>query len=239
MGKADKKSQVPIEATPQVAILDLDDKTTYNPQQELFLNMYCDPNSKTFGKLTASGKAAGYSQYQIKKIDEDKPDWFRTGLRLQKRKLMFEAAEDNVHEFLTMGHTSLQEDQYGNIVEKTDATKLKVKAEMTKYVTDRLGEGAYTQKQETKHVNFNVNVYKKLSELESLNNPNVINVTTTEGDQREAEQQVLADAEFVQVDRQEESAGNVSAEPDTDIVGLREALSEHNPESASAGDNDV
>jgi len=229
MSKTQTQPSSPIEASQTIAVADvLTDHTDHNPAHDLFLAAYCDQNSATFGKLIPSGKKAGMGRTKVETIQRNKPAWFTTGIKKYKRNIMFETAENNVNEFLTMGHTSLIEDKFGNLREVTDATKLKVKAEMTKYVTERLGDGSYTQKNETKHTSLNVNVYQKLTELETLNKPNVINIDTTEGDQRQVGEQGVEDDELVQVDQQEESVGDVQAVADTDILGLKQALEKHN-----------
>lgn len=56
-----------------------------DPKQELFLSVYTNPKSPTFGNALQSGLKAGYSQEYSESITHQMPDWLSDNLGKLKR----------------------------------------------------------------------------------------------------------------------------------------------------------
>lgn len=69
-----------------------------NPQQMLFKEAYCNPNSPTFSNALQSGLAAGYSQEYSESIGNQGYVWYSEMLRDLKR---LQSAEKVLDEVLT------------------------------------------------------------------------------------------------------------------------------------------
>ena len=109
-----------------------------DPRQALFLKYYLDPKSETFSNAIQSGLKAGFSEEYSKVILSKDLDWMsesiNTGLMVQK-------AEKNLQNMLDM--EVLKDD--------VDTGKLKIKADVSKFVAERLAKDKYSQKQVTEH----------------------------------------------------------------------------------------
>jgi len=101
-----------------------------DPRQIRFLELYLDPNSDTFGSATSSAVKAGFSKEYAKTITTKNLKWLSenvSDLELVKKAL------DNLEEFLN---------------EKEDK---KIKADITKFVLERLHKKKFSQKSEVEH----------------------------------------------------------------------------------------
>jgi hypothetical protein len=68
-----------------------------NPQQELFLKNFLDPNSETFSNYTQSAIKAGYSKEYGENISHQMPKWLDEAL---EDSTLVRKALDNLSEFL-------------------------------------------------------------------------------------------------------------------------------------------
>jgi len=100
-----------------------------DPRQKLCWDYYVDPKSETFSSGLASAKKAGYEPSTAEHITLEA--WFIEKLRTLN---MLEKAEKNLNNFLEMK-------------EDTD-TKLRVKADITKFVSERVGKDKYSSRSE-------------------------------------------------------------------------------------------
>ncbi len=50
--------------------------TTLDPRQRLFIALYCDTSSKTFGNCYQSAKKAGFSDLTARNLTSNKPQWY-------------------------------------------------------------------------------------------------------------------------------------------------------------------
>ena len=100
-----------------------------DPRQKLCWDYYIDPESETFSSGLASALKAGYEQATAEHITLE--PWFIEKLRTLN---MLEKAEKNLNNFL-------------ELTEETD-TKLRVKADVTKFVAERIGKSKYSAKSE-------------------------------------------------------------------------------------------
>jgi len=57
---------------------------TYDPRQQMFLNLYCDPDSKNFGNCYQSAIKAGYSSQTARNLTHNRPAWFSEKLGQMK-----------------------------------------------------------------------------------------------------------------------------------------------------------
>lgn len=99
-----------------------------NPKQEMFLKNYLDPQSDTFGNCTQSGIKAGFTPDYSAHLMTLMPSWLEETIGDARR---LRLAEDNITSLLAQ-----DED-------------LKVKADMTKFVSSTLGRKKYSTRTET------------------------------------------------------------------------------------------
>ncbi len=97
-----------------------------DPRQALFLSYYLDPDSETFSNLMQSARKAGYSQNYSETMLTIMPKWL--GVYVQDNYLV-KKAESNLKEFL-------------------ESATEKTKADITKFVLERLNKKKYSQKVE-------------------------------------------------------------------------------------------
>lgn len=118
------------------------------PKQELFLHLYHDPASGTFGNATQSALKAGYSHhtairilaqpYMKKRMEEYKesdPMKAYEKKAEERRKRILDQAEENLEEYIKSKPEA-----------KEDKT---IKADMTKFATSTLGKAHYSTRNET------------------------------------------------------------------------------------------
>ena len=125
-----------------------------DPRQALFLKYYIDPKSKTFSNAYQSAIEAGYSDDYAKTILSQDVDWLSASLRSES---MLKKAERNLDKYL-----DLEE-----IIEgKTDKEILKIKTDVSKFVTSRLGKNRWSEKSEVEHSgNVSILTEEQVNEL--------------------------------------------------------------------------
>lgn len=106
----------------------------FNPQQLLALKLYLTPGSKTFGKIKKSLVAAGFGDAYASILNH-RCQWFKEGI--SSRSSLLIKAENNLHELL-------------------DSEDVKVKADISKFVAERIGKAYYSQRKESSSDNRNV-----------------------------------------------------------------------------------
>lgn len=99
-----------------------------NPQQELFLKNFLDPQSDTFGNYTQSGIKAGYSEDYSETISSQMPKWLDEAL---EDSALVRKALDNLSEFLG------------------DRENHSIRADMTKFTLTRLMKKKFSERVET------------------------------------------------------------------------------------------
>jgi len=104
-----------------------------------FFRLYSDPKSLTFNKAGKSAVAAGFSESTGRQILKKCPPWFVKALEEMG---LLKQAETNLAEFLAFDNNT------------SNNTKLRIKADITKYVASTLGREKYTTRVE----NLNVDV---------------------------------------------------------------------------------
>ena len=115
-----------------------------DPRQQLLLKYYLDPESETFSNLLQSALRAGYSREYAENLSGLMPEWFAEALSQVQ---MLVKAEKNLGEFLDLNTKSSK--MLGSVViEEDDSGKLKVKADVTKFVLERLNKKKYSQRTE-------------------------------------------------------------------------------------------
>src|SRR3990167_2379861 len=105
--------------------------TAHDPRQAEFLKHYLDPKSDTFGNATQSGIRAGYTEEYSKTIIGRELDWLSDYI---KDTDLVRKAEKNLNKFLG-----------------EEFSDDKIKADITKFVLERLNKAKYSTKQEVEH----------------------------------------------------------------------------------------
>jgi hypothetical protein len=100
-----------------------------DPRQKLCWDYYTDPKSDTFSSGLQSALKAGYTQGTALQITTE--EWFIEKLRTLN---MLDKAEKNLNEFLEI------EDKKGE--------RFRVKADITKFVAERVGKARYSTRNE-------------------------------------------------------------------------------------------
>ena len=102
-----------------------------DPRQSLFLSYYLDPKSETFSVCYQSAIKAGYEEEYSKSLVNLMPKWLSTFI---KNNYFVRKAESNMQEFLEM--------------DNNDPNKLKVKADISKFILERLDRKKYSTRTE-------------------------------------------------------------------------------------------
>lgn len=111
-----------------------------DPRQALFLKGYLDPKSNTFSNAYQSAIAAGYEEEYAQVILSKDLDWMSDFVKTSS---MVQKAERNLDKILDM------DSERGG---KIDTGVLKVVADTSKFVTERLAKDKYSSKQVTEHM---------------------------------------------------------------------------------------
>lgn len=98
-----------------------------DPRQSIFLSCYLDPKSETFSNALQSALKAGYEQEYAENITSLMPDWLSEAIGDMN---LIKKAEKNLLYFLT------------------DTKDERIKADITKFVSERLNKKKYSSRQE-------------------------------------------------------------------------------------------
>lgn len=117
-----------------------------DPRQTLFLEYYLDPSSETFSNGYRSALKAGYSEEYAQTITANKSiNWLSESVSDEYK---LKIAEDNLVEFLTMMTNNRGSNKNGEAYIFEDAALKRIKADMTKFVLERLNKKKYAQRNE-------------------------------------------------------------------------------------------
>ena len=105
-----------------------------DPRQSLFLTYYLNPKSETFSNALQSALRAGYEESYANDITAQMPVWLSESQGNLKRLGMLDKAEKNLQEFLDM--------------DPNDPKLIQIKADISKFITSRLGKKYYSERQE-------------------------------------------------------------------------------------------
>jgi len=120
-------------------------KKNLDDRQIKFLAYYLDPKSETYSNAYQSAIRAKYSEKYADKIVSLGNDWIVEASR--KRELMLVKAEKNLDEFLEMDIVNRGVTKDGKeIYEFDDTGKIKVKADITKFIAGTIGKKHYSPK---------------------------------------------------------------------------------------------
>jgi hypothetical protein len=135
-----------------------------DPRQQFFLAYYLDPKSETFSNALQSALKAGYAQEYAENLLSKLPDWLTD--KVGKLNLLAKA-ERNLEEFLELPSKVQAMGPFGPLFEMKETTVklkngkkkkkkvkgdaimvyagslLKVKADVTKFVAERIGKSDY------------------------------------------------------------------------------------------------
>jgi len=103
-----------------------------DPRQTKFLELYLDPKSSTFSDAYNSAIKAEYSDNYAKQIASIGNKWFTD---TNRRNGMIDKAESNLFEMLKMDTLE-------------DTKLLSIKADISKFITSRLGKKFYSDRSE-------------------------------------------------------------------------------------------
>ncbi len=116
-----------------------------DPRQALFLSYYLDNKSETFSNAYRSALRAGYESEYARNITSTMPSWLAEYL---DHSSLVKKAEKNLKEMLEMEVENEGVSKSGEVYEYDDVGKLRVKADLTKFVLERLDKERYSQRQE-------------------------------------------------------------------------------------------
>lgn len=145
------------------------DNSLGNPKRRSFLAFYQDPKSETFGNVLRSALKAGYKQQYAENLTSHKPNWLVENLGNDKSVSMLEKAERNIDEMLDMETERTVYTKEGKEYKKLNTEVLKVKADVTKFVAERIGRSKFGAKAEI--VNSNTNIQINILNYGGNNNP--------------------------------------------------------------------
>jgi hypothetical protein len=118
-------------------------RETLDPRQVKFLTLYLDPSSPTFGNALQSGINAGFSHQYSESITAQMPAWLSENLGNTK---MLSKAERNLDDMLDMSPEIEMTNKDGETYKRYSTEKLKVKADITKFVASTVGRNKYGAK---------------------------------------------------------------------------------------------
>lgn len=116
-----------------------------DPRQSLFLSLYLDPKSKTFSNAMTSAIKAGYDPDYARQIMGQMPTWLNEKLQ---NNMLVEKAEKNVATFLDMETINKKLTEDGEVVQFDDAALMRIKADVTKFVLERLAKSKWSVRKE-------------------------------------------------------------------------------------------
>jgi hypothetical protein len=112
-------------------------RNVYDPRVDIFKQFYLRPDSYTFFNIRQSALRAGYSEQYANNISTQQPKWWKELQASSEftRAKMLHAAENNLYEYVSEPTP-------------TDASHKRIQADVSKYVTERLGKEHYSSRQE-------------------------------------------------------------------------------------------
>ena len=120
-------------------------KRLLTPQQELFLSLYCNPKSETFGNAYASAVKSKYNKKYAENITGQLPDWLSENLGDLKRLRKAEKVLDETLDMDTKNRKIINEE----IIETEEPSMLKIKQDTAKFVASGVGKHKYGTRTDT------------------------------------------------------------------------------------------
>lgn len=118
-------------------------------RQLKFLGYYMNPSSETFNNALQSALRAGYARRYAIQIVSLGTKWIQESTR--KRQTMLVKAERNLDAMLDLDITNRGVTKDGKeVYEYDDTGKLKIKADVSKFVAERIGKTVYGTREEPK-----------------------------------------------------------------------------------------
>ena len=114
-----------------------------DPRQGLFLKHYLDPKSETFSNGLQSAIRAGFSEVYAKTLVAHMPKWLSESIEEMD---FLKKAESNIKEFLEMDTTGTMVTKKGDVVDFDDPRIMKIKADVSLFVVERIGRRRWGQK---------------------------------------------------------------------------------------------
>ena len=116
-----------------------------NPQRTAFKELYCNPESDTFGNAQQSAIKAGFSKEYAKNIMNQGQDWV---LEIIRDTEMTSKAEKVLNEMLEMDvETITMRTKNGDVIDRNPAL-IKIKQDTAKFITERLKKEKWSNRTE-------------------------------------------------------------------------------------------
>ncbi len=146
-----------------------------DPRQALFFELYLDPKSLTFSNALQSALKAGFSQSYAESLMNLMPSWLSEKLGELN---MLTKAERNLDKMLDLNTREPVMTMFGplkdgitkEVITKENSSLLKVKADVSKFVAERIGKAKYSTGEKGNTVNIQINSVSSMSneQLEAL-----------------------------------------------------------------------
>lgn len=123
-----------------------------DPRQDLYLANFLDPHSPTFSNALQSALKAGYAPQYAKTITTRMPEWMQEKVG---DSYLLSIAEDNLKNMLEMvtkapviSMVGPVKDEKGKVLLKENPNLLRIKADLTKFVVERLNKKKWSPRSE-------------------------------------------------------------------------------------------
>mgnify|MGYP001617275055 CR=1 FL=1 len=131
-----------------------------DPRQALFLANYLNPKSETFSKAFHSAIKAGYEESYANALMGLMPEWLYGAI---KKNEMLDKAERNLDKMLDLETKEaiitmlgpLIDEKTGQIVKKENSNLLRIKADISKFIAERIGKHIYGQDEKDRGDTYN------------------------------------------------------------------------------------
>ena len=123
-----------------------------DPRKQLFLDLYKDPTSETFGNAYRTALKCGYSEAHSKKLTS-RVDWIPANMQSDVK--LIQGAEQHFRDIIEL---------MPNYDDKLGIDIAKMKTDVAKYITDNLAKQKYNKKgdeQSDTKVQINITNYNK------------------------------------------------------------------------------
>jgi len=120
-------------------------KRIRDPRWDVFWQYYLTPGSQTFGNALRSALQAQFSETFAKTITTQFREEDSEKLR---RFRLYNKAVENIERMLDLPETTIKTTDKGDQIEVDSPTKIQVKADMSKFVAERLGKEHWSARRE-------------------------------------------------------------------------------------------
>jgi len=131
-----------------------------DPQKQLFLDLYKDPASETFGNAYRTALKCGYSEAHSKKLTS-RVDWIPANMQSDVK--LIQGAEQHFRDIIEL---------MPNYDDKLGIDIAKMKTDVAKYITDNLAKQKYNKKSDEQgDTKIQVNITQYNNKTEPQNEP--------------------------------------------------------------------